>query len=88
MRACLAVIHFYRKMCEELHSGCGPQTRSYTNGIPDQVTDYVEAEAGKAAEAHAQDELLGPFYRWIVEVEQKERVLHKLRSDAEMGSLD
>jgi hypothetical protein len=78
----------YRKMCQELHSGCGPQTRSYTNGIPDKVTDYVEAEAGKAAEAHAQDELLGSFYRWIVEIEQKERVLHKLRSDAEMAALD
>jgi hypothetical protein len=76
------------KMRVELHSGCGPQTRSYTNGILDKETDYVEAEAGRAAEAHASDELLGPFYRWIVEVEQKERLMHKLRSDAEMASLD
>jgi hypothetical protein len=41
-----------------------------------------------AAEAHARDELLGPFYRWIVEIERKERVMHKLRSDAEMAFLD
>jgi hypothetical protein len=78
----------YKKMRVELYTGCGPQTRSYSNGIPDKETDYVEAEARKAAEAHAQDELLGSFYRWIVQIEQKERVLHKLRSDAEMASLD
>jgi hypothetical protein len=77
-----------QKMRVELHSGCGPQTRSYTNGILDKETDYVEAEAGRAAESHASDELIGPFYRWIVEVEQKERLMHKLHAHAEMASLD
>jgi hypothetical protein len=77
-----------QKIRVELHSGCGPQTRSYSNGILDKETDYIEAEAAKAAEAHASDELLGPFFRWIVEVEQKERLLHKTLADTEMACLD
>jgi len=72
----------------ELYSGCGPQTRLYSNGILEKELDYVEAAAMKAAEAHATDELLGPFYRWIVQVEQKERLMHKMQSDAAMASLD
>lgn len=76
------------KMRVELYSGCGPQTRSYSNGILDKELDYVEAAATKAAEAHATDELLGPFYRWIVEVEQKERLMHKRQANAAMASLD
>jgi len=42
----------------------------------------------KAAEAYATDELLGPFFRWIVEVEQKERLLHRMQAEAAMASLD
>jgi hypothetical protein len=72
----------------ELHSGCGPQARSCTNDILDKETDYVGAEAAKAAEAHASDELLGSFYRWIVQVEHEERLLHKVHSDATMASSD
>lgn len=72
----------------ELYSGCGPQTLAYSNGILDKELDYVEAGAAKAAEAQASDELLGPFYRWIVEVEQKERLMHKMQADAEIASLD
>ncbi len=71
-----------------LYHGCGPQGRSYSNGILDPKLDYVEAEAVKAAEAHATDELLGPFYRWIVEVEQKERSMHKMVCEAEFAALD
>ena len=77
-----------RRVRIELYSGCGPRARGYSNGILDRGQDYVEAEAGKAAESHATDELLGPFYRWIVEVEQKERLVHRMHADAAMGSLD
>jgi hypothetical protein len=58
-----------------LYHGCGPQSRAYTNGILDKNLDFVEAEAIKAAEAHATDDFLGPFYRWIVEVEQSTMAL-------------
>ncbi len=79
---------FLQQLRIALYSACGPQSRSYSNGILDKELDYVEAEAAKAAEAHATDEVLGPFYRWIVEVEQKERLMHKMQADAAMGSLD
>jgi hypothetical protein len=78
----------YEKIRASLYSGCGPQTRSFTNGTLDKDLDYVEAEAAKAAEAHAADEWLGPFYRWIVEIEQQNRLMHKMRSEAEMVALD
>ena len=80
--------HLRDKVRVGLYSACGPQTRLYSGGILDKELDYVEAEASKAAEAHASDELLGPFYRWIVEVEQKERLMHKMHADAAMNSLD
>jgi hypothetical protein len=73
---------------EGLYRGCGPQTRAYGSGALDAELDYVESEAVKAAEAHANDELLGPFYRWIVEAEQKERLMHKMDYECEMSALD
>ncbi len=71
-----------------LRASPGPTVRSYTNGVLDPEDDFVEAEALKAAETHASDPLLGPFYRRIVEVEQNHRVGHKARSEAEMAALD
>lgn len=68
--------------------GCGPMSRGYTNGVLDEKYDYVEFEAAKAAETHASDPVLGPFYRWIVETEQRDRLWHKARSDAEMAALE
>lgn len=56
-----------------LYSTAGPRTRSFTEGRLDADDDYVEAEAIRAAEAHAEDPVLGPFYRWIVQVEETER---------------
>jgi hypothetical protein len=50
--------------------------------------DYVEAEAAKAAETHATDELLGPFYRWIFEIEQRNRLMNRMRSESEMAAFD
>ena len=78
----------YKNIRASLYTGCGPQTRSFVNGTLDKELDYVEAEAAKAAEAHAADELLGPFYRWIVEIEQKNRLMYKMRNEAEMAALD
>lgn len=78
----------YKDMRSELYIGCGPQGRLYTGGRLDPDDDYVEAAAAKAAEAHASDDLLGPFFRWIVETEQKERLKHKMQSEADMASLD
>lgn len=71
-----------------LYHGCGPQSRAYTNGTLDKNLDYVEAEAVKAAEAHATDEILGPFYRWIVQVEQNNRRMNKLHNEMVMAASD
>jgi hypothetical protein len=78
----------YDTISAGLYTACGPQVRSYTDGKLDTESDYVEAEAAKAAETHAADEWLGPFYRWIVEIEQKNRLMNKMRSEAEMATLD
>jgi len=78
----------HEKMQVSLYHGCGPQGRAYTNGTLNQNLDYVEAEAVKAAEAHAKDEILGPFYRWIVEVEQNSRRMHKMPNEMVMAAAD
>ena len=69
----------------KLHRGSGPGVRGYTNGQLDAEYDYLEAAALKAAEKHADNPVLGPFYRWIVEVEQKDRLFNKLRADEDMA---
>ena len=69
-----------------LYQSAGPQGRSFTNGKLDE--DYVEAAAAKAAEAHAEDSVLGPFYRWIVEAEQRDRFAHQARFEAETAELE
>jgi hypothetical protein len=79
---------FFNVVRSGLYHGCGPQGRAYSNGILDANLDYVEAEAVKAAEGHAADELLGPFYRWIVEIEQKDRLMHKMVSETELAASD
>ena len=80
------------ELLESIHDslgfGCGPMVREYAGGVLEKDCDYVEAEAVKAAEAHASDPILGPFYRWIVQREQEDRLRHKARSDAEMAALD
>lgn len=78
----------YEKMRVRLYHGCGPQTQAFTNGVLDQNLDYVEAEATKAAEAHAKDEVLGPFYRWIAEVEHNNRRMHKMQYEMQMAASD
>jgi len=71
-----------------LYAVSGPRSRSGTNGELDKDKDYVEAEAIKAATAHAADTILGPFYRWVVEVEQHTREQSRKRYQADIASLD
>ena len=47
----------------------------------------VGAAAVKAAESHAEHPILGPFYRWIVEVEQKDRMNHQMQAANDMANL-
>lgn len=78
----------YDKIRASLYTSCGPQVRSFTNGVLDKELDYIEAEAVKAADSHSKDEILGPFYRWIVEIEQRDRLIHKMHNEAEMAAWD
>lgn len=71
-----------------LYSASGPDGRSYSSGILDPEYDYLEAEAFKAADEHADDTLLGPFYRGIGEAERHDREFHRKLHEAEMASLD
>lgn len=77
-----------RRIRSSLYVGSGPRGRSFTGGLVDKNDDYVEAEAAKAAEDNAHDPELGRFYRWIVEVEQREREHHRLRHEADMAEFD
>lgn len=77
-----------KKIRTSLYHASGPEGRSFSNGDLDSECDYLEAEAFKAAEAHAADEVLGPFYRWIAEVERHDREFHRKLYEAEMASLD
>lgn len=69
-----------------LYASCGPKTRSYSGGELDKEDDYVEAEASKAATLHQNDCILGPFYKWIVEAEQRDRAWNKARIEADMAA--
>lgn len=78
----------YERMRAGLYTLSGPSGRSFTNGELAKESDYLEAEAIKAAEVHAQDAVLGPFFRWIVEVERHEREEHRRRYRADMAAMD
>ena len=78
----------YARICGDLYSACGPFVLSYHNGIPEEQSDYVEAEALRAAEAHASDEVLGQFYRRFVRNEQHQRVQAKSQQEADFAFLD
>ena len=73
----------YEEIRAALYCATGPQTTSWTDGELKEEDDYVEAEALKAAELHANDPELHPFFRWIAECEQshkrRERTEHELR---------
>ena len=81
-------IEGYERIRTTLYVVSGPRGRSGTNGELNKDNDYVEAEAVKAATTYAADSVLGPFYRWVVEVEQHEREQNRKRYQADMASLD
>jgi hypothetical protein len=62
-----------KRMWSALYNIAGPATRGYTGGELNPEDDYLEPEAFKAAEQHRDDPTLGPFYRWVVEREHKDR---------------
>ncbi|MBN8246122.1 MAG: hypothetical protein J0L84_01615, partial [Verrucomicrobia bacterium] len=76
------------KIQTSLHHITGPSVRGYTNGELNKDGDYVEAAAIKAASAHSTDPILGPFFRWIADVEKHEREEQRRRNAAEMAALD
>ena len=76
----------YERMRRTLYAVSGPLSRSGTNGELDKDDDYVEAEAIKAATTHAADSVLGPFYRWIIQVEQHARDQSRRLYQANMAS--
>ena len=78
----------YKRMRLSLWALSGPGGRSYSNGELDQDSDYVEAEAIKAASTHAADDILGPFYRWIVEGERHDRERSRKLYQASLASID
>lgn len=78
----------YERMRAALWTISGPQGRSYSNGELDKESDYVEAEAIKAAATHAVDAILGPFYRWIVDCERHERERSRRIYQSNMAALD
>lgn len=77
-----------KEIRSSLYVGCGPRGRSFTEGALDEDSDYVEAEAVRAAEANAHDPDLGSFYRWIVEIEQRDREQLRLRHEADITEFD
>ena len=81
-------IEGYNQMRSTLYVVSGPQFRSGTNGELDKNVDYIEAEAIRAAATYAADSVLGPFYRWIVDVEQRDRDQNRKRYQAEIALLD
>ena len=81
-------IEGYERIRTSLHVFTGPSGRSYCNGELDEDCDYVEAEAIKAATAHATDPVLGPFFRWIVDLEKHDREDNRRRHAVDMVAID
>lgn len=77
-----------KRMQSSLYSASGPHGRSYTNGNLDPGYDYLEANALKAAEGYPEDPLLGPFYRWIAQVERDERERSKRDYELSLKAYD
>lgn len=72
----------------KLYATAGPAVRSYTDGSLDHDDDYVEAAAIRAAEEHAEDPVLGPFYRWIVEMKETGRLRNEARHRKQMAAME
>ena len=71
-----------------LYCASGPHTTGWTNGELNEADDYVEAEALKAAEQHAHDPELHPFFRWMAECEQSQKRRARTEHELEMRELE
>jgi hypothetical protein len=71
----------------DLYDSAGLVVKTFPFGEMHAETDYVEAAAMKAAQAHAKDPVLGPFYRWIVEQEAAKRRAQRADCEAEATEL-
>jgi len=76
----------YEDVRELLYWATCPQTTSWSNGTLAKEDDYVETEAIKAAETHANDPELLSFFGWIAERVQAEK--RKARADHELRMRD
>jgi hypothetical protein len=72
----------------QLYRTAGPRSRVRWNGRLREDDDYVEAAAIRAAEEHAEDPVLGPFYRWIVEMEETERLRNEAQHRKQMSAIE
>lgn len=78
----------YEEIRHALYRATGPQMTAWTEGELLEEDDYVEAEALKAAELHANDPVLHPFFRWIVECEQSQKRQHRTDYELRMRDLE
>jgi hypothetical protein len=78
-----------KEMERRLNGISGPQLRGYDkDGSLEAKYDYMEAAALDAAAQHAEDALLGPFYRWIATIEREAREQHKQITSADWAAFD
>jgi hypothetical protein len=79
---------FVEQFRTRLYTTAGPKSWSFSGGERDSGYGYLEVEAQKAAQAHADDNLLGPFYRKIAEWEERDRQQMRLRYEADRAEMD
>ncbi len=87
-RAVVAGLAAEEALRSSLHISASPQGRSFTDGRLDGDQDHVEAAAAKVAEAHAEDPVLGPSYRWRVKAGPRDRSAHQPRVETEAAGFE
>ncbi len=66
----------------ELYFSCNPNSHTNTKSILNEKNSFLELTAIKATEKYHSDILLNPFYRWIADIEETERVSLKMRHES------
>ena len=77
-----------KKFGAALYCATGPHTTGWTDGELNEEDDYVEAEALKAAELHANDPELHSFFRWMAESEQSQKRRARTEYELQIRELD
>ncbi len=78
----------YEVLRAALYGATGPHTTSWTNGKLNEEDDYVEAEALKAAQQHADEPELHTFFSWVAECEQSDKRRARTSYELEMRELE